>query len=330
MRPACVRAGGRSCAAGRGRPPSHAPSSDPREPAARPQSPRAARPGRLLRQLPFPLMPPQSPRVTRSNPPASRTAAPNRPPRVRRPPRRTAARSSPPHQAHRRAHPTSPLLSTRQLAGSKTRFFWQAMTGLQRLFRHQELLSQGGGIATWGFPGARRHRPRPSRRPRGAKGCKPVITCQKTGPILPRNPADYDLHGSPPARPEKRATPDGGSGVASNTHGGEGGTCACMRFAARLRERRVHAGDEAAILLGCQRQRGACGAFAAPSFLADASIEREERPRTGRRAFFTFAYGFRCWRETWREHRRRGPCGRAHFRGQAPTPREGRAAGTAG
>lgn len=153
MRPACVRTGGRSRAAGRGRPPSHAPSSDPREPAARPQSPRAARPGRLLRQLPFPLMPPQSPRVTRSSPLTSRTAAPQPPAASSPPPRRTAAPSPPPRQAHRRAHPTSPLLSTRQLAGSKMRFFWQAMTGLQRLFRHQELLSQGGGIATWGFQG---------------------------------------------------------------------------------------------------------------------------------------------------------------------------------
>lgn len=164
--------------------------------------------------------------------------------------------------------------------------------------------------------------------PAGRKRLQTRHHLPENRPDPARNPAGYDLHDSPPARPEKkRATPDGGSGVASNTHGGEGGTCACMRFAARLRERRVHAGDEAAILLGCQRQRGACGAFTAPSLLADASIEREERPRTGRRAFFTFAYGFRCWRETWREHRRRSPCSRTHLQGQAPAPREGRAAG---
>ncbi len=183
----------------------------PAPPAARPQSPRAARPGRLLRQLPFPahaaaiasghtIQPARQPH--RRAPTARRELAV--------PPSRTAAHPPPPRQAHRRAHPASPLLPTRQLAGSKTRFFWQAMTGLQRLFRHQELLSQGGGIATWGFPGARQHRPRPSRRPRGAKGCKPVIACQKTGPILPRNPAGYDLHGSPPARPEKKSHPGWG------------------------------------------------------------------------------------------------------------------------
>ena len=89
MRPACVRAGGRSCAAGRGRPPSHAPSSGPRESAAR-SPPQAHRRAFAAPQAPPPVALPRAPAA---RPQSHQPARSNRN-RATRPTSRTAAIAS--------------------------------------------------------------------------------------------------------------------------------------------------------------------------------------------------------------------------------------------
>lgn len=171
MRPACVRAGGRSCAAGRERPPvERPPSSDPREPAARPQSPAASSP------------PPQAHRrALVATPPGTPPRAPNLAPSVH-----------PPASGQQNA------LSLASDDGFATSF--PPSRAPEPGWKNRDLgFSRGAPAQTAAFAA-----------PAGRKRLQTRHRLPENRPDPARNPADYDLHGSPPARPEKKSHPGWG------------------------------------------------------------------------------------------------------------------------
>ena len=250
----------------------------------------------------------------RRTPPAALRAnrpRPNRPPRARRPP------GTPP-----RAPNLAPSVHP-PASGQQNALFLASDDGFATSFPPSRAPEPGRRNRDLGFSRGAPAQTAAFAAPAGRKRLQTRHRLPENRPDPARNPADYDLHDSPPARPEKKSHPGwgvrGGFQYARRRRGNVRMHEVRREIEREEGSRRRRGSDPLGLSTSARSLRGLRG----PSLLADASIEREERPRTGRRAFFTFAYGFRCWRETWREHRRRSPCSRAHLRCQAPAPRGG-------